>query len=137
MSSTSKSAFFRQSSWMVIATFTGGIFMAVVHTVAAKMGQEYSTFVTLLRFLIIMGIPAAALQTVFARQAAAVTNAREEHQLTATIRAVLAWTFLLWLVMGGGVLAATRSLSHLFKVSHPAALWFTVGLGLTNLWIPI
>ena len=123
---------------MVIATFAGGVFMAVVHTVAGKMGrEEYSTFVTLLRVLIIMGIPAAALQTVFARQAAAVTNAREEHQLTATIRAVLAWTFLLWLVMGGGVLAATRSLSHLFKVSHPAALWFTVGLGLTNLWIPI
>ena len=68
-------SFFRQSSWMVTATFAGGLLMALVHTVARKMGaQEYPIFVTLLRLLIIMGIPAAALQTIFARQAAAVTN---------------------------------------------------------------
>lgn len=122
---------------MVIATFVGGIFMMAVHTVAGRMGEEYSTFVTLLRLLIIMGIPASALQTIFARQAAAVTHEKEEQQLTATTRAVLGWSFILWLVVGVGVLVATRPLCRLIKISNPAALWFTLGMGLTTLWVPI
>src|SRR5271157_4578396 len=138
MSSNSKSAFFRQSSWMVISTFTGGLFMAMVHTVARKMGsQEYSAFVSLLRLLIIMGVPAAALQTIFARQAAAVTNDQQEDQLHATTRAILTSTFLVGLVCGGAVLAATRPLSRLLTISNPAALYFTVLLAPIGLWIPI
>src|SRR5271154_4963929 len=138
MSSNGKSAFFRQSSWMVIATFAGGACMAAVHTVASKMGsQEYSTFVSLLRLLIILGVPAAALQTIFTRQAATVTNDQQEEQLRATTRALLTWTFLVWLVCGGGVLASVRPLSPLLTISNPAALYFTVVLGLTGLWIPI
>src|ERR1035441_652174 len=125
MSSNSKSAFFRQSSWMVIATFAGGLCMALVHTVARKMGsQEYSTFVSLLRLTIILGVPASALQTIFARQAAAVTNDGQEEQLRATTRAILAWTFLVWLLCGGAVLAASRPLSRLLMISNPAALYF-------------
>jgi O-antigen/teichoic acid export membrane protein len=138
MSSNSKSAFFRQSSWLVISTFAGGLLMAMVHTVARKMGsQEYSTFVSLLRLMIIMGVPAAALQTIFARQAAAVTNDRQEEQLRATTRAILTWTFLVGIVCGGAVLAAIRPLSRLLTISNPAALYFTVLLAPIGLWIPI
>jgi O-antigen/teichoic acid export membrane protein len=138
MSVNRKSAFLRQSSWMVTATFAGGFFMTLVHTVARRMGpEEYSTFVTLLRLLIIMGIPSAALQTVFAGQTASVTGERQEQQLIATTRAILAGTFLIWLASALAVLAAARPLSHLLKVSHPAALYFTVLLCLTSLWIPI
>jgi O-antigen/teichoic acid export membrane protein len=138
MSVNRESAFFRQSTWMVMATFAGGFFMTLVHTVARRMGpQEYSTFVTLLRLLIIMGIPSAALQTVFAGQAAAVTNQGREQQLIATTRAILAGTFLIWLASALAVLAAARPLSHLLKISHPAALYLTVLLCLTSLWIPI
>jgi hypothetical protein len=137
MSSNSKSAFFRQSGWMVIATFAGGICMTLVHTVASKMGSQYSTFVSLLRLLIIMSVPAAALQTIFARQAAIVTNDAQEQQLRATIRAILTWTFLVWLVCGGAVLAATRPLSRLLSIPNPAALYFTVLLILTYMWVPI
>jgi O-antigen/teichoic acid export membrane protein len=123
---------------MVIATFAGGAGMAAVHTVASKMGkQEYSTFVSLLRLMIIMGVPAAALQTIFARQAATVTNEQQEEQLRATTRTILAWTFLVWLVGGGAVLAATKPLSHLLTISNPAALYYTVMIALTGLWIPI
>ncbi len=99
--------------------------------------QEYSTFVTLLRLLIIMGIPSAALQTVFAGQTAAVTNERKEQQLIATTRSILAGTFLIWLASALAVLAVARPLSHLLKISQPAALYFTVLLALTSLWIPI
>jgi O-antigen/teichoic acid export membrane protein len=96
---------------MVIATFAGGLMMTMVHTVARKMGpQEYSVFVTLLRLLVIMGIPAAALQTIFARQSAAVTNDAQKRQLIATTRAVLLGTFLLWLVIATLAVAAMRPL---------------------------
>ncbi|MGP8201226.1 MAG: hypothetical protein ACLQU4_17185 [Limisphaerales bacterium] len=138
MSSNSKSAFFRQSSWLVIATNVGGVCMMAVHTVASKMGkQEYSTFVSLLRLMLILGVPAAALQTIFARQAATVTNEGQEEQLRATTRAILTWTFLVWLVCGGAVLAATGPLSRLLSISNPASLYFTVLITLTGLWIPI
>jgi O-antigen/teichoic acid export membrane protein len=138
MSENGKAGFFRQSTWMVTATFAGGFFMTLVHTVARKMGpQEYSTFVTLLRLLIIMGIPSAALQTVFAGQTAAVTDDRRARQLSATTRAILAGTFLIWLASALAVLAASGPLSRLLKVSHPAALYFTLLLCLTSLWTPI
>jgi hypothetical protein len=123
---------------MVTATFVGGFFMMIVHTVARKMGpQEYSTFVTLLRVLIILGVPFSALQTIFARQTAAVTNPQEERQLMATTRAILAGTFLVWLFFAVTVLAATRPLSHLLKISNPLALVVTMLMGLTGLWIPV
>jgi O-antigen/teichoic acid export membrane protein len=138
MSVKRESGFFRQSSWMVIATFAGGMFMALVHTVARKMGPaEYSTFVTLLRMLIIFGIPAAALQTIFAKQAAAVTSDLQHRQVIATTRAIMLGTFLVWVVFVCVVLAAMRPLSHLLKVSNHAALYFTLVICLTGLWIPI
>jgi hypothetical protein len=123
---------------MVISTFTGGAMMALVHTVARRMGAaEYSTFVTLLRMLIIMGIPMAAMQTIFARQAAAVTNDARQRQLITTVRAILLGTFVIWLVCAVAVLAAMRPLSHLLKVNNPVALYFTLAVGLTGLWIPV
>ncbi len=138
MSVNRDSGFLRQSSWMVIATFAGGILMAMVHTVARKMGaEEYSTFVALLRMLIIIGIPAAALQTIFARQAAAVTSGHEQRRLIASTRAVLLGTFLVWAVCAVIALATTRPLLHLFKVRNPFALYFTLIIGLTSLWIPV
>jgi O-antigen/teichoic acid export membrane protein len=123
---------------MVISTFAGGMLMALVHTVARKMGaEEYSTFVTLLRLLIIMGIPTAALQTIFARQAAAVTNDAEERELIASVRAVMLGAFLVWLVCAAAVLAGTQPLSRLLKISNPWALYFTLVICLTGLWIPL
>jgi len=138
MSVKGHGTFIRQSSWMVISTFTGGLLMTLVHSVAGRMEpQEYSVFVTLLSLLVIMGIPATALQTIFARQAAAVTNDVQERQLIATTRAVLLGLLLLWLVLAVSAVAATRPLSHLLKISNPAGLYFMVVLGLTGLWIPV
>jgi len=123
---------------MVIATFAGGFFMALVHTVAGRMGrEEYSAFVTLLRVLIIMGIPSVALQTIFARQAAAAIGPKQEQQLIATVRAIAAGTFLVWLLTAIAVLAAGRPLCHLLKIRNPAALYLTLLVGLVGLCVPI
>jgi O-antigen/teichoic acid export membrane protein len=138
MSVKQEAGFLRQSSWMVISTFAGGMLMAMVHPVARKMGpEEYSTFVTSLRILILIGIPAAALQTIFARQAAAVTSDGQQRQLIATARAILLGTFLVWVVCAAAVLAGMRPLSHLLKISNHAALYYTLVIGLTSLWIPV
>jgi O-antigen/teichoic acid export membrane protein len=122
---------------MVITTFTGGILMALVHTVARKMGSEYSTFVALLRLLIILGIPTVALQTIFARQAAAVTDEAQQQRLIATVRAIVLGTFLVWVLCAVFVLVAARPLSHLLKVSNLAALYLMLAIVLVGLWIPI
>ena len=123
---------------MVIATFAGGMMMAMVHTVARKMGaQEYSTFVTLLRVLIILGIPTTALQTIFAKQAAAAINDQQKSDLTASVRALLVGTFLVWMACALIVLALMRPLSHLLKISNPAALYFTLVIAWASLWIPL
>lgn len=138
MSKESHGSFFRQSGWMVIATFAGGLFMTAVHTVARKMGaQDYATFVTLLRALIILAIPSSALQTVFAQQAAAATDEDRERTLAATTRAIFLWTFLIWLVAVAGILGEFGAVSRAFKVSNPAAMFLALGVCLTSLWGPI
>ena len=138
MSSESKSSFFKQSGWMVVATFMGGIFMTFVHTVAKKMPTgDYSVFVTLLRVLVVLGIPAAALQAVFAQQAAMATTDQANRDLIATTRGMLKVTFGAWLVLALAMFAATKPISNLLKISNPVALWFTITLALTMLWIPI
>ncbi len=123
---------------MVIATFAGGLFMTFVHTVAKKMPtSEYSVFVALLRVLVILGIPAAALQTVFAQQAAAASEENANRDLVATSRAILKGTFVLWLAIALLMVGFSKSLCGLLKISNPMGLWFTVALGLTTLWAPI
>jgi O-antigen/teichoic acid export membrane protein len=57
--------------------------------------------------------------------------------LTATVRALLLGTFLVWLVCAAIVLALMRPLSHLLKVSNPVALDFLLVIGWTSLWIPV
>src|SRR5688572_7695408 len=99
----SRFAFFRQSGWMMIASFVGGIFLTAVHTIAAKklgaaelgaLGEvldkflrpplekgPYGLFYALLVVLTYIGIPAAGLQTVIAQQTAMATSETERRQL--------------------------------------------------------
>src|SRR5687767_332139 len=138
MKAESKFAFFKQSGWMVIATFIGGLFMTFVHTAAKKMPtSEYSTLVALFRMLVVMGIPAAALQTVIAQQAAAATTDEKVRDLAATTRVVLKGTFIIWIVLAALMLFSTKPLSSLLKITNPAALWFNIMIGLTTLWSPV
>jgi O-antigen/teichoic acid export membrane protein len=137
MSVNRKSAFFRQSSWMVTATFTGGFFMMLTHPVALKMGSDYASFVSLLRLLIILGIPFAALQTVFARQAAAAIDETQVQQLIATTRALLLATFTVWFVTAVGLLVFARSISSALQITNRDGLYFTLGVMLIGLWVPI
>jgi hypothetical protein len=132
-----ESGFLRQSSWMVISTFTGGFLMLLVQTVAQKMGRDYSSFVALLRLLIVIGIPTVALQAIVARQAASVTDEAGHQRLIATVRSLLLGTFWLWVVCAIAVLVALRPLSRLLNVSNPVSFYFLLAICLVGLWIPV
>src|SRR5262245_28061408 len=77
--------FFRQSGWLMIATVGGGVFMWAVHFLANNIGPaQYTIFGTLLSVL--MSLPVAPLQMVFAQQTAAALATGRNRQLTAIIR---------------------------------------------------
>ena len=134
-----KLAFFRQSGWLVIATVAGGVFMSAVHVIVNKplAGAEYGVFNTLLRIFVLMGFPGGGLQVVFAQQAAAALNDSESKQLSATTRAVLRGSFLVWLAFALLIFIVRDPIVALLKISNPAALWVTVLLGLASLWSPV
>ena len=137
----SKSAFFRQSGWMMIATVGGGAFMYLVHSIAKGMKDkdsgEYGLFMTLLQVVTMMGIPTVGLQYVFAHQAAAAITDEQERQLAGVLRKVMAATFILWSLIAVGVFVMRDQVIAWLKVNNPAALWVTVFIGLAQLWFPI
>ncbi|MGI8965955.1 MAG: hypothetical protein ACR2H1_07695 [Limisphaerales bacterium] len=123
---------------MVMTTVAGGLFMMLVHTVTSKMAPaEYGIFFALLRCLILLGIPAAGLQTVFAQQAAAVITETQAHQLVRTGKVILSAIFFLWLAMAFVVFLWQEKIFTLLKITSPAALWITMLVVLTSLWLPI
>ena len=137
----SKASFFRQSGWMVLATVGSGVFMYAVHVVAASMKArdvaEYGAFFALLRVLAVLNIPTSGLQTVFAQQTAAARTHQQAQQLTGTTRAVFQGIFVLWLLVALAAVAFHQPILAALKVHNPAALWVTLLLTLTSLWLPI
>lgn len=142
MSAESKSSFFRHSGWMVVSTFLGGIFMAGVPFLAlhghVMEKSDCNTFIALLRLLMLLGaVPSAALQTIFAQQAAAALTDDSRGELTAPVRALLKATFIFWLAVAGGVLIFVRPFSAALAVNDPMAVRVTVLAVLAVLWVPV
>src|SRR6267378_5026595 len=130
-----KSTFFRQSGWMVVSTVVGGVFMAAVHGFSKVLPpEEYSAMATLLQVLNWMTIPALGLQMVFAQQASAAVTEIKRQQLVATVRAVMRWTFYIWLGTVVATIVWRNTLIGALKLNNPAALWVTLAVGLVMLW---
>lgn len=142
MSSTGKSSFFRQSGWMVVSTFLGGIFMAGVQTAALQRNamekSEYNDFIVLLGLLMLFGtVPSAALQNIFAQQSAAALTDETRGDLTASVRALLRSTLVLWLALAGLVLIFAGPVSTALAVKNPAALRIAMLAVLAVIWGPV
>ncbi|PAW77063.1 MAG: hypothetical protein B9S33_20405 [Pedosphaera sp. Tous-C6FEB] len=138
MSTDSGKHFFKQAGWLVAANLGCGLFMFAVHPIASKMeAAEYGVFLTLLKLFILLGIPAAGLQAVFALQTATAKEPAAKAELAATVRALLWAMTALWLVMFLAGWAASDAISKALKIANPQALLATLGLGLTTLWLPI
>jgi len=135
----SKTTFFRQSGWLVIATGAGGFFMMATQIAANSWMQpvEYSIWFALLRIFLLMSIPSVGLQIIFAQQTAAAITDAQHRQLTRTLRAAAQATFIIWLVMAAVALVGQRHWIALLKITNPAALWVTVIVGLASLWSPL
>jgi O-antigen/teichoic acid export membrane protein len=153
----SRFAFFRQSGWMVIASFVGGIFMTAVHIIAAKdfgslqLGPltdvlqrfppldkgTYGLFYTLLLMLGYIGIPAAGVQTIIAQQTAMTVTESQQRELRGVIRVLLGATFLIWLIGALLTVLFRNELLAEFKIKQPAALLVTLLAGLLLLWYPV
>lgn len=133
------SAFFWQSGWMVFATTLSGVLFYAVHFFAGRRmhPDEYGVFTTLLQVLNQMAIPAVGLQTVFVQQAALTENEEQRRRLAGAVRSVLRAAFGLWVAAALVVWAFQAQLLADYKIRNPAALWWTVGLGLTSLWLPV
>ncbi len=133
-----KNAFYRQGSWMVIATFASGLLMFAVHIFGGWMSrEEYGLFVTLLQILNLMMIPALGLQTVFAQQTAAATSPQQLYDLAKSTRKMLHLCLCVWVAIALVAAVFHGPILESLKIANPAALCVTVLLGLPQLWLPV
>ena len=134
----SRIAFYRQGSWMVIATFVSGLLMFAVHMFGPWMrSEEYGLFVTLLQILNLMMIPALGLQTVFAQQTAAAIEPQQRHDLAKSTRKMLLICLYVWMAFAVIVLLNQEGILESLKIKKPTALYVTLLLGLPQLWLPV
>ncbi|HJO09310.1 MAG TPA: hypothetical protein QGH16_05630 [Verrucomicrobiota bacterium] len=134
----SKRAFYRQGSWMVIATFVSGLLMFAVHVFGGWMSsEEYGLFVTLVQILNLIMIPALGLQTVFAQQTAAAIKLQQQIDLAKSTHKMLLICLCVWMAIALVVAAFREPIIESLKIANPVALSVTVLLGLPQLWLPV
>ena len=133
---THRAAFFKQSTWLMVATIAGGAMMWGVHFLSKSIPeQEYGTLVTLLTLTIL--IPSIPLQMVYAQQTAAGLARDERRQLAGKIRMAWIASFAVWLVGVLAVLGMQDIILRRLSIANPAALWMTLLLALGSLWLPL
>lgn len=140
MSAESRASFFRQSGWLVIATFVSGVAMWAVHLFSkhpALADGEYGVFTTMLQLLYWMMIPGIGVGLVFAQQAAAVTDEAGRQRLAGAVRTVTAAMFALWLLACGALALTQSQVAAALNLPSPAPLWITLATGLCLGWQPI
>ena len=136
--SESRGAFFRQSAWLGASTLVSGALMTVVHTAASKLpSAEYSAFGSMLRVFLLLGMPTAGVQIVFARQASGTISEEDGRSLSRTTRGVLAAIICIWLLMLMGAIVYRDALADGFELGSSAPLWPTLGMTLTWLVLPV
>src|SRR5882724_6158747 len=84
-----------------------------------------------------MTIPALGLQMVFAQQTSAAVTEIQRQQLVSTVRAVMRWTFCIWLCMAVVTIVWHNKFIAALKLSNPAALWVTLAVGPVMRWFHI
>lgn len=134
-SQESKISFFRQSGWMMIATFLMGVCMWAVHRLSNYMSPaEYETGFTMLRLLMIMAIPAGALQMVFAKYTSAAVSEDEKDKLATAFRTILKFGTLIWGLVFLLIAFLQDWICTTWQLTGPAAIWSTCAAGLTWFW---
>lgn len=131
-----RTAFFRQSGWLMFVNIAAGVMMWAVHLLSKRIStDEYGTLVTLFTLTIL--IPAIPLQMVYAQQTAAGLARGERRQLARKIRTAWLASLLVWLAVAAPVLAMQDFVLRKLHIANPAALWMTLLLALGYLWLPL
>ncbi len=132
-----KSAFFRQSGWLMIANLVTGALMWGVHVVTGKTltEAEYGTVVKM--FAVTILIPVIPLQSVFARETAAAMALGQTQSLAGLIRKSMAGIFAIWLAALVVMLWFQPTILTEWKVADPAALWLLAVVVLGMMWFPL
>ncbi len=137
-SSHHRMTFFRQSGWMIVATVISGFFASAVHILSKWVPRpEYSAAASMIQIIAWMGIPSLGLQLVFAHQASAAVTEQQRRQFMGTFKAVMRWTFYIWLVMALIVAADYSRLQNTLHLTNRWSLAFMVVSGLMMLWTPM
>jgi len=146
MTEESRATFFRQSGWVALSTMLGGVFLMAVHMLTTRAWQddtlfaEYGTFVTLLRLQVVVGVPAAGLQAMFARLSAAAITEEQKNELAGMIRQVTATLAAIWLLLVGVIIIAHWRIPNLFEqwgIHNASAVWVALCVGLVTLMLPV
>jgi O-antigen/teichoic acid export membrane protein len=114
--------FFRQSTWLMLATMMAGALMWGVHFLSRKIPPaEYGVLITL--FSVVNIVPTIPFQMVFAQQTAHALATGGERRLRSTIRAAWLGTMLFWLAASAITLWFHQSIEADWHLSNPIALW--------------
>jgi len=116
-----RTAFFRQSGWMMLSTVLGGLLMWSVHLLSRKIpATEYGTLITL--FAVVNLIPTLPLQMVFTQQTARALATGGEAPLSGLIRRFGLGIFLVWAAGAAGMWGFRERLAATWHLANPAAL---------------
>lgn len=128
-----KSDFFKSSAWLIFAAFASGGLMWLVHFLNKFLPKaEYGTLGTLLTVMIL--VPTAPLQLVFARETAAAIAQGRQRVLAGMVRLALAGTFGVWLLGAVATIFLQGDIVARWGIANPAALWITLAVVLVTLW---
>ncbi len=121
-----------------MATVVSGAFMTLVHSFSAQpLGEaEYATFGTMLRVLLLLAIPSAGLQVVFAQQSAA-TEADRDGALASMTRNVLTCLTVGWLLLVAATVLFRREIATALGLSGTEVLWPALGAAWVSLALPV
>ena len=112
--------------------------MMGAQSIGSRMSTEqFEVFGTMLKLFLLLGIPSAGLQVVFAQQTAAAITPDLQRQLATTVRRVLPAILGLWLVMLLITVFWREELAQQFKLGDGRVLWPTLGVSLTWLTLPV
>lgn len=135
----SKSSFFKQSIWMVLATVGGGVGMVLVHSlVRGRCGAEaYAEFKALLSSFYVVAAAAGGFWTLFAQQSAAAIDLPAQQRVAAAARRIS--MAILWIGIALALILFTIQgrLVNLWKLTNPLSVWPTLALAVLTLWVGV
>ncbi len=129
-----RSAFFRQSAWLLFASLAGGGLLALVHRIAGRMdtGGEYGLFTTVLNSMQALTFPSLGLAAVFTQMTALAATDEARRDVAAAAKRAAGGMVAYWLLICVLVFAGHGWLMEKFKMtSSLPLLWLAPTLLIT------